>query len=347
MTRSAAVLLFLSLCAAPCLAVTEAELYGPAGVTPQAVRQGQIGGCYFYAAIASIARAHPEALRKAIRRDSSGDVSVQFADGEIEAVSPNDAQFARTSGYDQSDGLWVAVLLRGFAQRTLRKAMQDWVERAALGPVMGKLAAAVLGNDLVLKAYDRAIRSQIDQTGGLDRQRLKARLRQELDSVPAPDSWKDSAIGYVDSSGFFDSVSEQVKANGELFGAYRAVGQGGIASRVMKAFLGSGESHPELKADEAFAAIGAALQKGAAVVVSTSDSTWQAVAARSGSSGSAPLEDWYLARHAYSVLGVNRGGRTITLRNPWGDRPKPNGEFTVPASLFAAACVSFDMSSVE
>jgi hypothetical protein len=327
-----------------CLAITDAELYGPAGVTPQAVRQGTIGSCYFYATIASIARAHPEALRKAIRRDSSGDVSVQFADGETEAVSPSDVQFARASNYDQSDGLWVAVLLRGLAQRTLRKAMHDWVDKAALGPAMSRVAAAVLGNDLVLTAYDRAIRSQIDQVGGLDRQRLKARLRQELESVPSPDSWKDSAVDYVDSSGFFESLSEQLKANGELFGAYRAVGQGGLGSRVMRAFLGSGESRSVQDPAAAFSVIAAALEKGAAVVVSTGDSTWQAVAARSGSPTGAPVENWYIARHAYSVLGVNRSERTITLRNPWGDHPPPNGEFTLTADLFAAALVAFDMS---
>ena len=344
MARSAAVLVFLLLCALPCLAVTDAELYGPAGVTPQAVRQGTIGSCYFYATVASIARARPEVLRKAILRDSGGDVSVRFADGETEAVSPRDVEFARTSNYDQSDGLWVAVLLRGFAQRTLRKAMQDWVERANLGPLTGKLAAAALGNDLVLTAYDRAIRSQVDQVGGLDRQRLKARLRQELDSVPAPDSWKDSAVDDVDSSGFFDSLSEQVKANGELFGAYRAVGQGGIVGRVLLAFLGPAETRRVLNASEVLAAMDAALRRGAAVVASTGDSTWGAVATRSGAPAGPAAEQWYVARHAYSVLAVNQSKRTITLRNPWGDHPKPNGEFTIPAELFAVAYGVVDMS---
>jgi hypothetical protein len=94
----------------------------------------------------------------------------------------------------------------------------------------------------------------------------------------------------------------------------------------------------------AFSAIAAALEKGAAVVVSTKDFTWQDVAARSGSPTGAPIENWYTPRHAYSVLGVNRGDRTITLRNPWGDHPQPNGEFTIPVDLFAAAFVSFDLS---
>jgi hypothetical protein len=347
MARLAAVLLCLSLCAAPCLAVTDAELYGTAGITPQAVRQGTIGSCYFYATVASIARAHPEALRRAILRDSGGDVSVRFTDGATEAVSPRDVEFARASNYDQSDGLWVAVLLRGFAQRTLRKAMQDWVERAALGPVAGRLASAVLGSDLVLTAYDRAIRSQVDQVGGLDRQRLKARLRQELDSVPAPDSWKDSAVDYVDSSGFFESLSQEVKANGEMFGAYRAVGQGGIVGRVMVALLGPAETRRTGNAAEALAAMDAALRRGAAVVASTGDSTWEAVATRSGSPAGPTAEQWYVARHAYSVLAVNQSERTVTLRNPWGDHPKPNGEFTIPAELFAVGYGVVDMSGAQ
>lgn len=319
-------------------------MYGAAGVTPRAVRQGAIGSCYFYATVASIARTHPEALRKAILRDSGGDVSVQFADGQTEAVPLKDVQFARASNYDQSDGLWVAVLLRGFAQRTLRKAMADWVESAHLGPMAARVASAALGSDLALTAYDRAIRSQVDQVGGLDRQRLKARLRQELDSVPSPDSWKDSAVDYVDSAGFFESLSQQVKANGELFGAYRAVGQGGMVGRVMAAFLGPSETRRVLNANDALATLDAALRRGAAVVASTGDSTWQAVATRSGRSGSAPGEDWYIARHAYSVLAVNPGERTVTLRNPWGDHPEPNGEFTIPAELFAVAYGVVDIS---
>src|SRR5581483_3719354 len=37
---------------------------------------------------------------------------------------------------------------------------------------------------------------------------------------------------------FVDSLTETIKQNGELFGAYRAVGQGGIAERVMRAIVG-------------------------------------------------------------------------------------------------------------
>jgi hypothetical protein len=345
MIRTAAVLVSFALCAGPCLAVTDAELYGAAGITPQAVRQGTIGSCYFYATVASIARAHPEALRRAILRDGGGDVSVRFTDGETEAVSLRDVEFARTSNYDQSDGLWVGVLLRGFAQRTLRKAMADWVERANLGPVAARVASAALGSDLVLMAYDRAIRSQVDQVGGLDRQRLKVRLRQEVDSVPAPDSWKDSAVDYLDSTGFFESLSQQVKANGELFGAYRAVGQGGMVGRVMAALLGPSETRRVVNAGEALAAMDAALRRGAAVVASTADSTGQAIATRAGYSGGAPVDDWYVARHAYSVLAVNQSARTVTLRNPWGDHPKPGGEFSIPAELFAVAFGVLDMSN--
>src|SRR5487761_2121119 len=47
-------------------------LYGKDGATPKSVRQGSASASYFHAAIAAIAKASPDTLRKAIAHNPSG-----------------------------------------------------------------------------------------------------------------------------------------------------------------------------------------------------------------------------------------------------------------------------------
>ena len=57
--------------------------------------------------------------------------------------------------------------------------------------------------------------------------------------IMVPDSVKNSLIGLLETGGFFDKMVTMIQQNGELFGAYRAVGQGGIADRVMRTLAGN------------------------------------------------------------------------------------------------------------
>ena len=89
-----------------------ADLYGPQGVKPQAVRQGKLGSCYFHAVIAALAEFQAEGLERMIQAHSDGGYTVRFADGVKENAYAEDVQYTRESGYDLSEGLWVAVLFR-------------------------------------------------------------------------------------------------------------------------------------------------------------------------------------------------------------------------------------------
>src|SRR5208283_3159982 len=75
--------------------------------------------------------------------------------------------------------------------------------------------------------------------GNIDRAKLEAGLKKQMAPISVPDSAKDQLIGLLESGGFFDKIVTMIQQNGELFGAYRAVGQGGIADRVMKTLAGS------------------------------------------------------------------------------------------------------------
>ena len=336
----------LALCLVPAsLFGGDMELYDRAGVTPQAVFQGTMGSCYFHAAIAALAASHPEILRAAIRRDGNN-FTVTFADGKQETVYPDDVRFARESYYDASSGTWVAVLFRGYAQRVLRTSMLQALGQSAM-PATLKLGATGLlrSTDFMLLAYDRAIRREIDQSGNVDREALKARLREEFKSVPAfAADWKDRALEMLDSSGFFNSLAESVRANGNLFGAYRAVGQGGTVEDVFRAFAGSAASYEIKNAEQASAEISAEIRKNRAVVAWTGDSPVEKMAARWGSLLGPGVADWYLDVHAYTVLSVDSRTGTVRLRNPTGRQPEPDGEFTLPWRLFSVAYTGYSSS---
>ena len=92
------------------------ELFGPSGIRPQAVRQGSLGSCYFHSAIAAIAATDPGAVKRAIQPVNASSWKVRFADGKNENVYLNDVQYTRSSGFDRSEGLWVPILFRGYAQ---------------------------------------------------------------------------------------------------------------------------------------------------------------------------------------------------------------------------------------
>lgn len=324
----------------------DTALYGSQGVSPQAVRQGALGTCYFYASVAALAATQPDSLRQAILSDDNGGLRVRFADGKIEQVHPDDIEFARQSDFDHSDGLWVAVLFRGYAQRTLRESILHSLNASSLPLQMKMLTSGVIANsDLLLLAYDHAIRSQIDQAGHINRDGLKAQLSKEMAAVPMLGLWKDSVIEMMDSSGFFESLAAQIEENGELFGAYRAAGHGGVSEEVLSAFAGGAHTYEIKSRDKAMAAIATALQKHQGVVAWTADSPLEELSAKTHSSLDEDAKNWFLRAHAYSVLSVNTTAGTVTIRNPWGSHPDPEGEFTLSLDEFTSAYTGFSTST--
>jgi hypothetical protein len=301
-------------------------LFGPSGVRPQAVRQGSLGSCYFHSAIAAIAASNPDSLHDAIQTLKQDQWRVKFADGKTENVYVDDVRYARDSGFDRSDGLWVAVLFRAYAQRTVRQALLDAVNSSDF-PLILKSNGAVFfaSNDLLLLVYDRAIRATISQEGEIDRQLLSKNLDKELAAISISTDTRTLVLRMLDSKGYFDALATKIKTNGELFGAYRAVGQGGIPEEVLAAFTGKADGI-NVNAGNISAALVRAEQNHQAVIASTR-STIEA----------AQGKDWYVASHAYTILGFDAAQKTVTLRNPWGDHPDPEGVFTIPLDTFVSA----------
>ena len=315
------------------------RLYEGSGVSAGSVRQGKLGSCYFHAVIAAMAQSRPDTVRIMIHDNADKTYTVQFADGKKEIAYAEDIKYSRDSGYDKSDGLWVAVLFRAYAQRVLRESMAAALGQTDLFAVVKHYAEELINsNDSVLLAYDRAIRRVADQDGHIDRARLSSQLNGQMTVLSIPNSMKESMLKLLDSEGFLASLETSIKQNGELFGAYRAVGQGGIAGRVMEVFAGS-KSLTENESDRAVASV---LSRGARMrapmVACTGGSRYHEMRAQHQPLP-ASAGPWYIDSHCYTVMGYDAGGQTVTLRNPWGDQPYPDGFLSLPLSSFVPGFV--------
>lgn len=307
--------------------VTATPLYGPHGVTTEAVKQGLLGSCFFHASIAALAHAAPEALRGAIHENPGGGYLVHFFDGPEEVVFPEDVDFGRTHSYDRSEGTWVAVLMRAYAQRTLRLSLVAAIQRSETIPAFTKpIALSLLDQSgVLLVAYDRAIRSIVQQDGVLDKATLKPRLAAQLSALGVPATEAQLLDGFLDSQGFFDTLAHDVQQNGEVFGAYKDLGQGGVPQRVFEAILGTGMTG--LVADKKL--VIEQLKNMRAGHLAMVAGTWE-----TGESDATAKANWWVPGHSYTVMDYDDAAQTVTLRNPWAAKPDPGGIFTIPLTVF-------------
>jgi hypothetical protein len=315
----------------------DAALYGAHGISPQAVRQGHLGSCYFHATIAALAKTAPGTLRNAIRRNPNGGYKVHFYSGPDETVSSSDVTYGREHGYDRSEGTWVAVLMRAYAQRTLRKSLVQAIQKSDVIPgfIQPTAISWLDGSDSLLVAYDRAVRSVVSQDGSMDQYALKQSLAAELHTEGIPSSEAQALVGFLDEKGFFALLAQTVQENGEVFGAYKGLGQGGIPVRVMEAFLGKAYAGFTNNSQQTMAQLRRFRAGGVAMVA--------------GTRGIAPNEQiasasWWVAAHCYTVMSYDESAQTVTLRNPWASHPGPDGTFTLPLSAYLAGYESFTYS---
>ncbi len=313
------------------------DLYGSKGIAAEGVRQGRLGSCYFHAVIAALAERRGDVIRKMIQANADGSYTVTFGDGKKETAYPEDLRYAHESGYDLSDGLWVAVLFRAYAQRVLRAALVQTIDSSDLFPMLKQPAEQWVGSsDQLVLAYDRAIRAQVDQDGNIDRAKLEAGLKKEMAPISVPDTMKDSLIGMLETGGFFDKMVLFIQQNGELFGAYRAVGQGGIADRVMKTFSGSTRFQENQSESQAGTALAEAIKNGVPIVACTGGSAFYQDVAK-GQALPAGADQWYVNAHCYTVLNYDDSAATVNIRNPWARHPDPDGIFNLPLASFVPA----------
>ena len=143
-------------------------------------------------------------------------------------------------------------------------------------------------------------------------------------------------VNLIESAGFLDSVAAMIRENGEIFGAYRAVGHGGIAGRAMTALAGKSVEVPSQSLTEMSDALASATRARRPLVACTAGSRYYQQLANKQSIPEA-AKPWYVNAHCFTVLGYNPDSQTVTLRNPWGQPPQPDGIFKLPLTEFLPA----------
>lgn len=301
----------------------QVPLFGSSGPQVRDVIQGRLGSCFFHAAMAALVVYKPALVADMIKPGLlPGTYKVTFPDGAVETAYSGDITYARDQKYDVSKALWVTVLFRAYGQRVLRDALRQAVQKTS-APIYAKqaLLAVLNSTDLPVLAYDRTIRMEISQEGNIDALRLKSKLRSQLQPLPLSDSMKESFLALLDSADVFSGIAETVKQNGEIFGAYRAVGNGGVPQHVLSAFLGIRSSLLITSSPNLRKALGAQVPAVAGTFLPPDKLPPGA-------------ERWYADRHAYTVLAFDAAADTVSLRNPWATDPPPDGIFTIPMSVF-------------
>jgi hypothetical protein len=209
-------------------------------------------------------------------------------------------------------------------------------------PVLKTLALSALsGSGTALVAYDRAIRSVVNEDGTIDKAKLQAQLPQQLAVLGVTPAEAEAIGGLLDQSGFYAALEVTVLDNGEVFGAYRTLGQGGIPARVLRSFMGSALT-AQVSAPELTAELQSVHAGGTAMVARSKIAEQRPIF--NGGAGTKPPE-WYVPGHAYTVIDYDAAQGVVVLRNPWGARPGPNGVFRLSQSAFEGAYSSFSYST--
>jgi hypothetical protein len=323
------------------------SLYGPHGINPMVVVQGHLGSCYFHSSVAALAHTNPDLLRSFITGDATSGYTVKFLSGVSERVEEQDVDFARSKSLDKSEGQWVAVLMRGYAQFILRNSLEDSVDKATtLLPFVKPMALQLLNQSgPLMLAYDRAIRVRIHQDGMLNARGLAEEFLRQAAELGIPEATVLPLAQLMYSSGFLEPIAQVVSQNGELFGQYKSMGQGGIPAEVLAVFLGkAAHKHTD---DPKLVDYLTAVHSGELVMAAGTRTDGKKLPPEVLAQSSA--KDWYHEAHAYTVLDYDAAQQIVTLRNPWGEQPGPDGVFRIPLAVFQQAygIVDFSLSQPQ
>ena len=218
-------------------------LYGPNGVSAAAVHKGVNSAGYFQLAVAAMATADPEGLRKAIERDAKATYRVHFSNGPDELVFQQDVDALRARGLDRSEGDWVLVLMQAYAIHTMRQTLEALVQRCH-DPIWRKiLPSAVPKMDLEPVAIERAVRSVMHETGIADADRAeldRAWFAEQKSAGVSPLNTLGTDV-YLDSDENYRLFKQLIEQDGEVFGGGRCAGMSGMPARVREAFRGAGK----------------------------------------------------------------------------------------------------------
>jgi hypothetical protein len=159
---------------------TTAPLYGDAqdplkSINMDAIRQGEVGNCYFEASLADVARLQPSIIRDSIKTNKDGTYTVTFKGdpGHPITVAPPTETEQNTFNGTTKNGLWADVMEKAFGAYEVqyggRQAIGETDTEASAGGVPGDAIKLLTGNNeirdqrLELTADSQSGRSYFEQ----------------------------------------------------------------------------------------------------------------------------------------------------------------------------------------
>ncbi len=306
-----------------CIPTAQAEpLFSAGSPRMEDVKQADRGTCYVHATLAAIAKTNPQRIKRMLTKVDGQTFKVRFPGNSTETVYLEDAEFARKTGFDKSDGgLWVRVFLRGFAQHVLRQRLNQTVGKMRLAADQKTFIKALFeGERLII--LDRLIREVVRQDTDLNNipwdtyaKRYVNEFVEKQISDPGMKALVTAkalnTISALKGSQIERAVLKTVRDNTMLWGSFRGIGSGGRVTELFQLIEGRAYLASPQKIKDLRAALSAA---GSVPMVA---STRPSLDARAKSS----LE--MIEAHAYTVLGMQ--GDRVLLRNPWGHKPGRDG----------------------
>ncbi|MCB0325438.1 MAG: hypothetical protein KDD69_17770, partial [Bdellovibrionales bacterium] len=145
-------------------------------ITPNAVRQGTIGNCYFLAAVAALADERPAAIKNMIRDNRNGTYTVRFPGDRSHSVTVNAPTEAEMGLYNAGSdtGTWPIILEKAYG-----KYRQDMdAEPRGLTPAEGADGGGLTSQTLELLTAKESSRTM---TEACEREALSRTLQRALD----------------------------------------------------------------------------------------------------------------------------------------------------------------------
>jgi len=177
----------------------------------------------------------------------------------------------------------------------------------------------------------------VNQDGMMNEATFRQALGEQLTALGVPSVEAAMLVGFLDERGFFSALARTVQENGEVFGAYKSLGQGGIPVRVFEAFTGKGSVGMVGDSGSTLQALRRLHQGGMAMAAGT----WSAAPGVLASS------NWWVGSHAFSVLDFDEATQTVSLRNPWGSHPDPDGFFALSLNEFLRGFESYSYADAH
>lgn len=108
-------------------------------ITPEGIKQGGIGNCYFLAALGSLAQSNPAVIRDSIKENADGTYTVTFKGAPHEPVTvkaPSQAELGLFN-HGSSNGTWASVMEKAYGSY----CQQAFYRRSFLNPGGGNVPA--------------------------------------------------------------------------------------------------------------------------------------------------------------------------------------------------------------